>query len=187
MPVILGLFAFFAETWIVAGAALFAPSPHTRIDLDEFHHLQLKHPIRLSSGGAEARPLCRPDRDHAFRDRFHPAARDRPSQSGGLSRFAPARSGVAARLKGGEGRGPLRPRCSRSLALRLPPFRDPSAAPGTYDEVAKGRMRFEEVAAILNAVAAEADIVGLAITEYIPWSAIKLSRSLRSLPLLGGG
>jgi arginase len=66
-------------------------------------------------------------------------------------------------------------------------FHDPSAAPGTYDEVAKGRMRFEEVAAILNAVAAEADIVGLAITEYMPWSAIGLSRSLHSLPLLGDG
>ncbi|MBQ0820678.1 arginase family protein [Microvirga sp. HBU67558] len=64
-------------------------------------------------------------------------------------------------------------------------FHDPYAAPGTYDEVPKGRMRFEEVAAILNAVAAEADIVGLAITEYMPWSAIKLSRALRSLPLLG--
>jgi hypothetical protein len=66
-------------------------------------------------------------------------------------------------------------------------FHDPFAAPGTYDEVPKGRMRFEEVAAILNAVAAKADIVGLAITEYMPWSAIRLSRSLRSLPLLGGG
>jgi arginase len=48
-------------------------------------------------------------------------------------------------------------------------------------------MRFEEVAAILKAVVMEADIVGLAITEYMPWSAIKLSQSLRSLPLLGGG
>ena len=64
-------------------------------------------------------------------------------------------------------------------------FRDPSLAPGAFDGVAKGRMRFEEVAAILNAVAAEVDIVGLAITEYLPWSAIGLSRSLRSLPLLG--
>jgi arginase len=45
-------------------------------------------------------------------------------------------------------------------------------------------MRFEEVAAILRAVGAEADIVGLAITEYRPWSAIKLSHDLRSLPLL---
>jgi arginase len=63
-------------------------------------------------------------------------------------------------------------------------FHDPSAAPGTYDKVPKGRMRFEEVAAILEAVAAEADIVGLAVTEFMPWSMIGLSRSLSSLPLL---
>jgi arginase len=64
-------------------------------------------------------------------------------------------------------------------------FHDPSAAPGTYDDVPKGRMKFEDVAALLHAVAAEADIVGLAITEFMPWNMIGLSRSLRSLPLLG--
>jgi arginase len=63
-------------------------------------------------------------------------------------------------------------------------FHDPLAAPGAYDEVPKGRMRFEQVAAVLDAVAAEADIVGLAITEFMPWSMIALSRSLNSLPLL---
>jgi arginase len=64
-------------------------------------------------------------------------------------------------------------------------FHDPSAAPGAWDDVPKGRMRFETVAAILGAVGAEADIVGLAITEFMPWSMIGLSRALRSLPLLG--
>ena len=63
-------------------------------------------------------------------------------------------------------------------------FHDPSAAPGAWDAVPKGRMRFAEVAALLNAVAAEADIVGLAITEFMPWGMIGLARSLRSLPLL---
>lgn len=64
-------------------------------------------------------------------------------------------------------------------------FHDPSAAPNAFDGVAKGRMRFAEVASILNAVAKEAEIVGLAIAEYMPWSAIELSKSLRTLPLLG--
>lgn len=64
-------------------------------------------------------------------------------------------------------------------------FHDPSAPPGTWDDVPKGRMRFEQVAAILGAVGAEADIVGLAITEFLPWGMIELSRSLRTLPLLG--
>ena len=66
-------------------------------------------------------------------------------------------------------------------------FHDPTAAPNAFDGVAKGRMRFAEVASILNAVAKEAEIVGLAVTEYMPWSAIELSKSLRTLPLLGGG
>ncbi|MGH7067144.1 MAG: hypothetical protein ACREFO_04855 [Acetobacteraceae bacterium] len=45
-------------------------------------------------------------------------------------------------------------------------------------------MTFDEVARILSAVDAEADIVGLAITEYLPWAAISLSRLLAILPLL---
>ncbi|MGH7004852.1 MAG: arginase family protein, partial [Alphaproteobacteria bacterium] len=44
---------------------------------------------------------------------------------------------------------------------------DPAAEPHAFDGVAKGRMRLEEVAAILQAVDAEADIVGLAISEYM--------------------
>jgi arginase len=63
-------------------------------------------------------------------------------------------------------------------------FHQPDAAPGTWDDVPKGRMTFEEVARILRAVDTEADIVGLAIAEYLPWDAIGLSRSLGTLPLL---
>jgi arginase len=63
-------------------------------------------------------------------------------------------------------------------------FHQPDAPPGVWDDVFKGRMRFEEVASILRAVDAEADIVGLAIAEYLPWDAIDLSRSLSTLPLL---
>ncbi|MGC0054753.1 arginase family protein [Brucella pituitosa] len=62
---------------------------------------------------------------------------------------------------------------------------DPDAEPTVFEGVAEGRMRFEEVANILNAVDAEADIVGLAIAEYMPWNVIQLSRSLKTLPLLG--
>lgn len=62
---------------------------------------------------------------------------------------------------------------------------DPAAGPDAFAGVAKGRMRFEDVAKILRAVDAEADIVGLAIAEYMPWSAIRLSKSLQTLPLLG--
>lgn len=62
---------------------------------------------------------------------------------------------------------------------------DPAAGPDAFTGAAKGRMRFEDVAKILRAVDAEADIVGLSIAEYMPWSTIRLSRSLQTLPLLG--
>jgi arginase len=45
-------------------------------------------------------------------------------------------------------------------------------------------MKLPHVANILNAVAREAEIVGLAITEYLPWSVIDFARSLETLPLL---
>lgn len=66
-------------------------------------------------------------------------------------------------------------------------FHDPSPAPGAWDAVPKGRMRFDEVAALLQAVAAEADIVGLGISEFMPWEMIRLSGALATLPLLDGG
>ena len=66
-------------------------------------------------------------------------------------------------------------------------FNDPDLPAGAFEGVARGRMQFAEVAAILQAVATEADIVGLAITEYLPWSAISLAEALRRLPLLGDG
>ena len=43
----------------------------------------------------------------------------------------------------------------------------PSAASDAFEGVARGRMRFAQVSGILNAVAAEADIVGLAISGEI--------------------
>ena len=46
-------------------------------------------------------------------------------------------------------------------------------------------MRFTQVSEILNAVASEADIVGLAIAEYLPWSVIEFAKALDTLPLLG--
>jgi arginase len=64
-------------------------------------------------------------------------------------------------------------------------FNQPDAAPGKWDDVPKGRMTLEEVARILSAVDTEADIVGLAIAEYLPWDAICLSGWLSTLPLLG--
>jgi len=52
-------------------------------------------------------------------------------------------------------------------------FRDPSATRDALQGVARGRMHFAQVSEILNAVASEADIVGLAIAEI---SALERSR-----------
>jgi arginase len=46
-------------------------------------------------------------------------------------------------------------------------------------------MKLEEVAGILNAVDAEADVVGLAITEHQPWDAIAMLRSPSTQPVSG--
>lgn len=64
-------------------------------------------------------------------------------------------------------------------------FNNPDAQPNAFDGIAKGRLTMDRVQAILHAVAVEAEIVGLAITEYLPWSAIRLANQLSALPLLG--
>jgi arginase len=63
-------------------------------------------------------------------------------------------------------------------------FRNPSAPPDELQGVARGRMKFARVAEILNAVGAEAEIVGLAIAEYLPWTVIEFAAALNTLPLL---
>ena len=63
-------------------------------------------------------------------------------------------------------------------------FNDPDATPDAFDGVAKGRMTMDQIQAILQAVGSELEVVGLAITEYLPWSVIKLAKQLRLLPLL---
>jgi len=64
-------------------------------------------------------------------------------------------------------------------------FRNPSDPPDAFEGVARGRMQFVQVSKILNAVNAEVDIVGLTISEYLPWSVIEFAKALTSLPLLG--
>jgi arginase len=61
-------------------------------------------------------------------------------------------------------------------------FRNPS---DPLEGVARGRLQLAQVSEILNVVDAEADIVGLAIAEYLPWSVIEFAKALNTLPLLG--
>ena len=62
------------------------------------------------------------------------------------------------------------------LRLNMPQWR-------ALQGVARGRTHFAQVSEILNAVASEADIVGLAIAEYLPWSVVEFAKTLNALPL----
>lgn len=64
-------------------------------------------------------------------------------------------------------------------------FNDPAATPETFAGIATGRMKMAQITAILSAVAAQAETVGLAIAEYLPWSVIRFARDLEILPLIG--
>ena len=45
-------------------------------------------------------------------------------------------------------------------------------------------MRLEQVVRLLNDVAGATDVLGLAITEHLPWDVLGLRKALRKLPLL---
>jgi arginase len=64
---------------------------------------------------------------------------------------------------------------------------EPGRPPGTFDAIPQGRLDFLQVAALVSEVAAETTVVGLGITEYLPWDAAALQALLHRLPLLGAG
>ncbi len=55
---------------------------------------------------------------------------------------------------------------------------------GTFDGIAQGQMDLAQVAAILEAAGAQAEMVGLAITEFLPWPMIELAQTFARLPLI---
>jgi arginase len=48
-----------------------------------------------------------------------------------------------------------------------------------------GRMKADQVVRLLNDVAKKIDIVGLGVTEHLPWDALALKNMLTNLPLVG--
>jgi len=60
--------------------------------------------------------------------------------------------------------------------------RTDSDAP-SWDGVAKGKLELEDVLRIVGEAEEVADIVGLGITEHLPWDAINLRNALTKLPL----
>ncbi len=64
-------------------------------------------------------------------------------------------------------------------------FADPQSPPGTFAGIPRGKMSVEQVVRMLNDVARVIDVVGLGITEHLPWDAIALKTMLERLPLIG--
>ncbi|WP_115717860.1 arginase family protein [Gallaecimonas mangrovi] len=53
-----------------------------------------------------------------------------------------------------------------------------------FDGIAQGQLTIADVVNVLTAVAKEGEVVGLGITEHLPWSAMALKNMLEKLPLL---
>jgi LysR family transcriptional regulator, hydrogen peroxide-inducible genes activator len=71
--------------------------------------------------------------------------------------------------------------------LRSLYFTRPNAAPGAFAGIPQGRMTIPQVVRLLNDVAEQVEVVGLGITEHLPWDAITIRDMLRALPLIGNG
>jgi arginase len=63
-------------------------------------------------------------------------------------------------------------------------FNKPGLPPDAFVGVPRGRMLPDQVVRLLQDVDRACDIVGLAITEHLPWEAIATRNLLRKLPLL---
>ena len=55
---------------------------------------------------------------------------------------------------------------------------------GTFDGIVQGRMRLEQVVRLLRDAGGAADMVGLAVTEFLPWDMLRLKDSLAGLPIM---
>lgn len=64
-------------------------------------------------------------------------------------------------------------------------FTKPGAPAPTDDDIQAGRMTLAQVVRLLSDVTSQVEVVGLGITEYMPWDAIALRDALSKLPLLG--
>lgn len=74
----------------------------------------------------------------------------------------------------------LDPTLFRSLT-----FAKPGVPLPTADDVPAGQMTLSQVVRLLADVAQEVDVVGLGITEHMPWDAMALRDMLARLPLIG--
>jgi hypothetical protein len=69
----------------------------------------------------------------------------------------------------------FRSRRARSGAFSPLLFNKPGVAEDTFAGIPQGRMRLEQVVRLLSDVAGATDVVGLAITEHLPWGVLELA------------
>lgn len=62
-------------------------------------------------------------------------------------------------------------------------FNNPDAQPGAFGAIPKGRLVISDVTKWIHAAGQHASLVGLGITEFLPWDAVALSKMLQELPL----
>jgi arginase len=63
-------------------------------------------------------------------------------------------------------------------------FNKPGAGADFLPDVPRGRMKPDQVVRMLKDVATACDVVGLAITEHLPWDVLAMRKMLRELPLM---
>lgn len=63
-------------------------------------------------------------------------------------------------------------------------FNRPGVPKGAFDGIEQGRMRLEQAIRLLKEVGAATDMVGLAITEHLPWDMLRLKNGLADLPIM---
>jgi len=63
-------------------------------------------------------------------------------------------------------------------------FGEPDPASDPYAAFPAGKMDIPHVMRLINDVAAVTDVVGLGITEHLPWDAVNLKKMLAQMPLL---
>lgn len=63
-------------------------------------------------------------------------------------------------------------------------FGEPNPANDPYEAFPSGRMRIEQVVRLINNVSEATNVVGLGITEHLPWDAITLKNMLADISVL---
>ena len=72
------------------------------------------------------------------------------------------------------------------MVFRPLTFNKPGLQPNAFPGVARGRMSPDQAVRLLNDAARACDVVGLAITEHLPWDTLAMRNMLRALPLMNG-